>query len=415
MAGIAAKYLRLFKGSKYVLLVNLTDKLFSFIILLLIARNFSTQIYGEVVSVFTLSAIFVVFFDLGLPLFLQRETVLNKPRATEIFSKVFSITLLLFIPYMISVVGFSLILYPEIPKPVTAIIAVTMYGSILIIICSKSLAGLSDFKSQFTSIWISRLCVVVFFVIGLYLLRIGLNILLTSVLLGFAFNIALLLYYLHKKNVSLSFSHFSLMEAKGVLNFSIPLGFAVLFNLLYDKIDLLLVSKFKDFSDAAYYNVGYGLFKSAMLGYGFLLVSGFTHVSSLSRNRRAVMLFFKKYIKVVALIAVVSSLVLFFAGPIAIILFYSEKFSPSIIVLQILAFGLIGNALNNLTGIILNGIGLFKAVMYITFFGLIINILLNIVFIPLFGIKGASIVTVITEYFILVFELYYVLKLLRKA
>ena len=64
-----------------------------------------------------------------------------------------------------------------------------------------------------------------------------------------------------------------------MISVSIPLGLAVIFNFLYDKIDILLISKLLDYNEAAFYNIAYGLFKASALGFSFLLVSGFTKVA----------------------------------------------------------------------------------------------------------------------------------------
>jgi O-antigen/teichoic acid export membrane protein len=408
-----SKYFRFFKDGKYVLLINLVDKAFSFILFLLIARKFTPEAYGELVTIFTVTTVIVTIFDFGLPLFLQRETAAFKHRAAELFGKVFTISLILFAVYFIILFGFTRIIYSEIPIVLVVIVSVMIYTSALNNICSKSLAGLSDFKSQFTAIWISRLYTLLFFAAGFFFLSFSLNMLMLTVLTGFIFNLGLLFRFLFKNKISLSFGHFSLPEAKGILKLSIPLGLAVLFNFMYDKIDVILISKFRDYSDVAYYNVGYGLFKSAMLSYSFLLATGFTRVSALGRNRKAVGLFFSKYLRIILVISVPSAIVLYLISGPLIKLLYTAKFIPSINVLQILSAALVGNALNNLTGIILNGIGLFKAVMYITLFGLIVNVALNFVFIPLYGITGASIVTVVTEFVIFFFELYYVLRILN--
>lgn len=413
MASFAAKYFILLRDSKYVFLINIADKLFSFIIFLLLAREFSRENYGAIVTLFTLASVLVTIFDFGLPVFLQREIAVFNSRATELFSKVFTIGMLLLPVYFLLLYALSWLLYPNLQFSLVVIIGVTLYESSLINICNKSLSGLNDFKNQFSALWISRLYAVIFFIAALYFLHFTLDSLMAIVLIGFFLNLVLLFQYIYKNNINFSFSHFNFLEAKGILKISIPLGMAIVFNFMYDKIDVLLLSKLKDFSEAAYYNIAYGLFKSAMLSFSFLLAMGFTRVAAISRNKRAVLLFFKKYFFIIFIISIATGIIMFGLSGYIIKWVYTEKFNPSIPVLQILSVALVGNALNNLTGIILNGIGLFKAVMYITLFGLIVNICLNLLFIPHYGAMAAGVITVVTEYFIFFFEIYYVLKILK--
>ena len=407
------KYFRAVTEGKYVFAINLIDKSYSFVVFLLLAREFSPDDFGSITVLFTLSTVFVTIFDLGLPIFLQKETAEFTSRATELFSKVFTISLLIFIIYIAGVIGFTLIFYKNISIYLAAIIAFTMFESSLVNICCRSLSGIYDFLSQYKALWISRLYIVLFFMAGIYRFNFDIYSLMYVMMAGFFLNLVLLFRYLYKNNINYSPKYFSFPEAKAIIKFSIPLGLAVLFNFMYDKIDILLISKFRDLSDVAYYNVGYGLFKASMMSYSFILAAGFTRVSAIGRNKKAVMLFFKKYFTIILIISVAASCVLFALSGWAVKFIYTSKFFSSIVVVQILSAAIIGNALNNLTGIILNGIGLFKAVMYITLFGLIINVVLNIAFIPVYGILASSVITVITEYFIFFFELYYVLKVLN--
>lgn len=71
--------------------------------------------------------------------------------------------------------------------------------------------------------------------------------------------------------------------------------------------------------------------------------------------------------------------------------------------------------LNNLFGVALNGLGLYKENLYVTFTGLIINVVLNLMLIPTMGIMGAVIATLATEYLVLAGDSFYLNNFLRKA
>jgi len=226
-------------------------------------------------------------------------------------------------------------------------------------------------------------------------------------------NLILIFYYIKKANIIYSLKYFAFKDIKFLLKLSLPVGLSVILNFLYDKIDVLLISVLKDFQSVAYYNVGYGLFKASTLSFSFLLVSGFSLVSSISKNKEEVKLFFKEYSKIIFTICIIVSVLLFFLSEFIIRFLYTEKFQNSVVVLKILSFGVIAIGLNNLTGVVINGMGYFKIVMYITLYGLILNIVLNAAFIPQYGIIAASIITVITEYFIFFTEYYYLGKILK--
>jgi O-antigen/teichoic acid export membrane protein len=287
------------------------------------------------------------------------------------------------------------------------------YISSLVNLCNKALSGLNNFKSQFIAFTLPRILILAVFIAGFYMFSAGLNALMLVMLIGFILNLVLIFAYLKKAGIIFSLNYFRLNNISAILKFSLPLGFTVIFNFLYDKIDVLLISIIRDYTEVAFYNVGYGLFKAAMLSFSFLLVSGFTEVSAISSDKPRVKLFFKQYAKIIIVICVIMSVLLFFLSDFITNLLYTEKFQSSAIVVRILSLGIIAVGLNNLTGIVINGMGYFKVVMYITLYGLVLNLVLNAVFIPRYGIIAASVVTLITEYFVFLTEYFYLKKILK--
>lgn len=413
MSSIFKKYIRYFSESKYVLLLNLADKIFSFFILLLLARKFSTDTYGEVITIITLSTVFITIFDLGLPIFLQREISLNSTIGSNVFSKVFTISLILFVLYLVLCSVYFISFYSDISYILFAIISLMMYSAFLVTLANKALSAAGRFRQQFISFVMPRILISLFFIYGLFIYPTGLNILLFSMFMGILINLVLSLQNLKKAGIRFSFEHFSFIEAKSIIKLSLPLGLAVIFNFLYDKIDILLISKLLDFTEVAFYNIGYGLFKASAVSFSFLLVPGFTRFSAAGNNKPEIKKIFNEYFKIISAVCIVSAVFLFFLSDTIITLFYSERFTDSVIILKILAPGIIMAGLNNLTGTALNGMGYFKIVMYITLYALILNVLLNIFLLPKYGIEAAALLTVITEAFIFFIELYYLRKILK--
>jgi O-antigen/teichoic acid export membrane protein len=413
LSSIFKKYLSVFSESKYVLVLNITDKLFSFAIFLLLARAFSTDTYGQVITIITLSTVFITIFDFGLPIFLQREISLNNSIGSNVFSKVFTISLLFFIWYLILNSLYFLIFYSGISLVLFIIIMLMMYTASLVTLVNKALSGLGSFKSQFISFLIPRLLVALFFIFGLFYYPLGLNILLFGLFTGILINLVLVFKNLKKAGIHFSFRHFSIIEAKSIIKLSLPLGLAVIFNFLYDKIDILLISKILDFTEVAFYNIGYGLFKASAISFSFLLVPGFTKVSAAGKDKLTIKNFFGEYFKIISVICIILSIVIYFTAEFIITSLYTARFSDSVLILKILAIGITAVGLNNLTGIVLNGMGYYKIVMYITLYALILNVLLNFLLLYKYGILAAAVLTVVTEMFIFFTEYYYLRKILK--
>jgi len=396
-----------------VLIINLVDRLYSFIIFLLLARNFSSVDYGQTVTAFSLAAVFSIIFDLGFPAYLQREIAVEKQNASHIFTNVFLSYLIIFIPYAGLILLVYMLIYKSIALYLIAVICASMYISSMVNLCNKALSGMMDFKSQLVSFLVSRIFILIFFCAGLYYFMFDLNSLLTTVLIGFFLHMVVVFWYLDNNNIHLEIKTFDIKYILFVLRNTAPLGIAIIMTYLYDKIDVLIISRLLDYAKVAVYNIGYGVYKSSSIAFSFILVSGFTRVSFLSRNRRGIYLFLKKYSAIIGFICFIVSVILILFATQIIHIIYTDKYRDSANILKILSIGIIAMGLNNVTGIILNGIGMYKAVMYITLFGLLINVGLNFAFIPVYGLMAATIITVITEYFIFGLEFYYLYKILK--
>jgi O-antigen/teichoic acid export membrane protein len=413
LGNIFSKYTVVFRASKYVLLLNITDKIFSFIVMLLFARILSIQNYGEIVTLFTLSLTLVTIFDLGLPIYMQRQLTIEPLNSSGIFSSVFTAGLLVFIIYILAGSVYFYFFLNELPVRVFLLISGLIYISHLVNLCNRALSSREEFKSQFYSFLFPRLIILAAFITGVTVFTFSADTLLIIMLLGFLVNLALVLVNVSKTGINLKIKSFSLGPVLPVIMTSLPLGLAVVFNYLYDKIDILLISKMIDYNAVAIYSAGYGLFKGAAVSFSFLLVPAFTRISSASIDKQKVNSFFREYFKIILIICLTASIAAFLFSDIFIKFLYTERFSGSAGILKILAPAIIAAGLNNLTGTTLNGMGYFKIVMFITLYALLMNVVLNILFIPRYGIQASAVITVITEYFIFFVELYYLRKILK--
>jgi O-antigen/teichoic acid export membrane protein len=399
-------YFRLLKESKYLLFLNVSEQLFFFAVFLVFARKFSVEAYGQLITLFTLANVFITLFNLGLPVFVQREVSISNKNTSGILSRVLSLNILIFFLYIILTFSYYRMFYDAVSFRlyILTVIPVYLYSNINIL--NAALSGLGKYKEQFRSLLNSRVITILIFLFFTVYYSSSLKLLILIYSLGFFYHIILLVFKIKATGNFLFFPDFK--GITGLIRISLPLGMAVIFNFLYDKIDILLISKITDFTQVGFYNIGYGIYKASSVAFAFLLVSGLTKVSYLSRRKASVHLFFKKYAFNLLIIGVIINIFLFFASGIAIKLIYSDKFENSVLILKIVSFAVTGLALNNLTGVILNGLGLFRENMYVTLTGLILNIILNIIFIPMYGIVAAAVITIFTEYFIFCGDYYFI-------
>jgi O-antigen/teichoic acid export membrane protein len=193
-----------------------------------------------------------------------------------------------------------------------------------------------------------------------------------------------------------------------------PVWFAMLFNFLYDKIDVFIISKIINFEQLSFYSIAYGVLKSSTVAFNFLLIGGLSKVVSFTDSKKGLKVFLVKYSQLLIVISVSIFIFLFIGAKEILVLLYTDKFINSVAILQVLSFAIIPLSLNNLTGVVLNGVGLYKENMYVTIFGFFFNLVANIIVIPNYGIIGAAYITVLTELIILFGDIYF-LKLKQKV
>ena len=174
------------------------------------------------------------------------------------------------------------------------------------------------------AIIISRSLVIILIVLALLIPDLTLFTILLILISGAIVQLVILFKYSSASKLNLTFNGFNFTKIRSLLKVSIPLGLAVVFNFLYDKIDIIIISKLTNYNQVAFYNIGYGIFKASAIAYSFIFITGFTRVSFLSRNKKAVTLFFKKYFTILSGICLILSLALFTGSDIIIDIIYTR-------------------------------------------------------------------------------------------
>jgi len=404
---------KILKRNKDILFYSVTERIFFFFFFLIIARIFSKDSYGEIITSFAYANVLVMLFDFGLPALLQKNLSSDRHSSNEqpLYSSliyIFAFPLYLLICYVSKII-LNLNTSPDVYLLVVSSVYIFSFANLF----NKALAGLNEYAYPLKSLLLSRVICLLIIAMLLLMKAISLKFLFLLLLLSAMLQLAIL-YLFFKKNKLLEYKgKFIFSRIPALLKISVPLGIAVLFNFLYDKIDILLISKINGFEKVAEYNIGYGIYRSSFLLFAFLFVSGLTRVSFLARRKSAVKLFMRRYLLILIPLSLIICTLMFIFSEIIIEFFYTNKFANSAVVLKILSVAVIGTSLNNLTGIILTGAGLFKTNMYITISGVFLNIILNLIFLPEFGIIAASVITVITEFYIFSCGYFYVNKFLK--
>lgn len=397
------------KENRFLLYYQIVDKIYYFVFFLILARALDTSSYGSIIITFTFANMITILFSFGFPIFLQRETARGVFNKDELYTKFFTLNFILYLPsILISGIIFKL-MYPDLSNTLLFILFLIIIFSSGESISTSFFRGLKQYKTNFLITLIMRLISIMFMTIIWLATKNPYHLIFVFIFCGLLLAFMLFLF-LRKYYI---FNYFRALTLKSLKNLSIlilPIWLATLFNFSYDKIDVIIISKLLNLEQVSFYTIAYGVFKSSTIAFNFLLIGSLSQFASTSNDIGKVKILLKKYSKIVTVISMVLFLAMFLGGKLFLPLIYSDKYQSSVYILQILSFSIFPVALNNLIGVALNGLGLYKENMYVTIIGFLFNFAANIIVIPFFGIIGTAYITILTEIIILTGDFYFIRK-----
>ena len=181
---------------------------------------------------------------------------------------------------------------------------------------------------------------------------------------------------------------------------SLPFWFILVFRFINFRIDTIMLTFMKSYTDTGVYNAAYKIIDAMIVIPAIIVGALFPTMSKLFRkSRNSLQIVFKKvFFYLFALVLPICVGITLLADRI-ILFVYKEQFFDSVIALQILVWTLIFLFLNYLMGYLLNSIDRQKSFIIVTFTAAIVNISLNFALIPAYSYIGSSVATVITELF----------------
>jgi O-antigen/teichoic acid export membrane protein len=182
----------------------------------------------------------------------------------------------------------------------------------------------------------------------------------------------------------------------------------LVFNLLYSKIDVVLLSFYKPSSDVGVYGVSYRFFEVALALPAFLANSTYPVLLKYMDDKKSYKTIFTKYLKLYIVLSLVVTAFVFLGAPFITIL--KGGFFLSVFPLQILSLSLPFFFLTSLLQwhfLIKN-----KLRFLVPLYGsaLILNIVLNLLLLPHFSYYAAALITGVCEALVFVIMLWYFRK-----
>jgi O-antigen/teichoic acid export membrane protein len=397
---------KILQESQYVFYISLLEKVVFFVFFLILARELDKTHYGLIATVFAFTNILNSFFDLGFGFYFQREAGTEDIKQKLESAICFRLLLMAFFVVVMFLYLYSNLLIDPV---IIGIIGLLTYLGGFNLILNSVLYGRKKYKKSFLSFLYSRIIFAIL-IIFFYLIKVQHYLILGSLLVSVIFHLGILYKYLREEKLDFQL-RFDYAVLKKILYSSVPIGIGLIFVLIYDRIDILIIERFLSFEAVAVYSIAYSLYKIPSIISGVILTPVFTNLSkSYSLNNKIDPHEILLVSLILLIISVTAILLVNIFGETIILFFYSSKYSFSIPYLKYLVFALPGLFFNNLTGVIGNSIRKEKIPMISAGLGALIHISINVILIRFYGLWGAVVATIVSEYFVFILQFILLLK-----
>ncbi len=372
------------------------------LVTLLIGKSLGPSGYGDFTKIFVFVAYFYTFADFGFNTIYIKLAHTNKKELVNyllslrllisILLVIVSISISQLLPYnSTSGLGFSPLVKLGITIASFTIIAQALFTSLNAFFQKNlryDLSTISAIASSLTVLAVTALAT---------LTKATLNLYVAAYVFG---NIALVassvliisIYFKEKISVAFSKEIFVAFLKK-----TWPIGTALIFNLIYFRVDVLILSYARSSSEVGLYGLAYQFFEAALSIPIFFANALYPLLAKLYlENRKEYSVQVKKWCVILISISLLLTVCLMVASYLIPLLF-DARFKGSQNALIILSVGMPFFFLSALLWHLLIIRNQQKLLILVYLIGGVFNLVINLKFIPIFGINGASVVTVLSE------------------
>lgn len=395
---------KIFTNTLYQILTKIFTSASGFIITILIARYFGAKVYGDYTKITAFIALFYLVADFGLnAIFLQMEEKQAR------FSYLLSLRLFFSLIIVTVVNGLILLMFfnrsQDIGFPAQLRLGSFIFSLTIIfqaILLSSSAIFQKKLRYDLYMLSITAGSLVTLFLIFFFSIKhMPLEYILLSYVAGNALSAAISLLVL---NENIKLFSFNKNFAAKIIKDSLPLGLMLLFNLVYFRIDIIILSLFKNTVDVALYGYAYKYFEFLIAIPLFLSNALYPFLIRSLKNLRRYYGLAQKYLLIFFLISISITILAWLIAP--LIALVKKDFIPSILIFKILLLSLPIFFLTNILQWILIAKNKKAYLLKIYIVAALLNALLNLLFIPIYSYIAAAIITGISEGFILILLLH---------
>ncbi|MBI2032046.1 MAG: oligosaccharide flippase family protein [Candidatus Levybacteria bacterium] len=392
------QYLLVFKNTIYQTIARMFTTLSSFIVTILIATYYGLENFGDFIKIISFVGLFYMAIDFGM-----NAIYIKLSQKEDVFKSLFYlrivIALLVFIlinitawilPYnSIQDIGFSPIVRAGI-----FIFSFSIFIQSIIYSASASFQKNLKYNLFLISQFFGSLLQLVFVGIAMGI-GLSINAVLFAIVISGGIS-SLLAIYLTKENIYPP----SITVAKDLILRSWPLGLMLLFNLVYFRTDIIILSFFQNSSEVGTYGLAYRFFDFFISLPLFLSNAIYPLLVLNLKNKRSFAGIAKKYMFVFILSSAALTAILWLMAP--LIGLIGSSYVQAVTPFRILILSLPVFFLTSFFQWILIAKEEQKYLMFVYFLSAVINVMLNLALIPKYSYLAAAVITGVTEGIVLI-------------
>ena len=385
------------KNTLYIFAGRASNALFFFLLALVVSRQLGPAFFG----VFSFLTAVVVsancFSNLGLDIWMVREVTKTPSQGKQYLSNILGLKIVAsLVTIMLVFLIFRMTDLPQATLNLLWILSV----SILLNTVSQTLWHYGNCFKQFiyhSVLWAVSNIIKAGLGITLVFLFYDLKVLIVGVVVAEAISM-ILSFYIIRRQFGAFIPLFQISVWKDFLVRSAPIGVAMIFGVLYFRLDIVMLQLMTEEKVVGFYSAAYKLFEVAVvLSHSFMVVLFPTLVEEYHSDRILFKSRFKQAIAIFSLTGGSIALVLWSFSREIIKMIYGDTFFPSAQILDILAVSTLLFFISFLLSHILISSGRERVNTWNLIGVFVLNITLNLAWIPQYGAIGAAWATLFCE------------------
>ncbi|MBU1016764.1 MAG: flippase [Patescibacteria group bacterium] len=367
----------------------------------LITRFLGAETFGEysIVTAFVLS--FYLLSDLGINAITVKEFSQNEESIKNNFTSILIFRIVLGV-ILVGLCNFVLIFFPYSPVIKNAI----RIGSILIFFQSIYTTCLIVFQSKLIYRYVAVISILasllsVGILLPVVLARGSIILVISAVVVGYSFHPLIAILFL-KRYLKFNKKAINVPYWRKVFILSFPLGIALILNSFMVQADRIILSVMSDTVSVGVYNLAYKVFDFVLVIPTFFMNAMFPLMIKAKADKDdKVNALLKKSLLILFLGAIFLTIFSFVSSRFLISAIWGNDMVLSFIPFNILMAGSVFFFLSSPLTWVLVVRNKQKVLPFLYGFALIFNIVLNIIFIPQYNYLASAVITVLTEFLVL--------------